>query len=37
VTDSSTGIRLATREGSERALEPAGWDHFLPPSGQRGA
>ena len=37
VIDSREGIRLATREGSERSLEPAGWDHFLPPSSQRGA
>ena len=36
VTEAGKGIRLVTREGSERVLEPVGWDHFLPRSDQRG-
>jgi thiamine-monophosphate kinase len=29
VTKASEGVQLVTREGKRRALEPAGWDHFL--------
>ena len=36
VTDSRKGVRLVTREGIERALEPAGWDHFLERNARRG-
>jgi len=32
VTPSGDGIRMVTREGTERSLDPAGWDHFLPRS-----
>ena len=36
VTKASDGVRLVTREGSQRALEPAGWNHFrMRPTGTR--
>ena len=35
VTEPGRGIRLLTREGNERPMEPAGWDPFLQRGGQR--
>ena len=32
VTEVGEGVCLVTREGSSRALEPAGWDHFQMPA-----